>query len=108
MEVTLVSESLLPSATLLHRVDLVADPLNGHLLLLEQEVVHLADHLAIALLADMDAAALADPADGGSLVDHGADDGELWLRVTDDPAHHVATVDADLDAHVKLKKQEHQ
>ena len=77
----------------------MADPLNCHFLLLEQEVVHLADHLAIALLADVDAATLADPTDSGGFVDNSANDGELRLSITDDSAHDVAAVDANLDAH---------
>ena len=47
----------------------------------------------------MYAAALADSADSGSLVDNCTDNGKLGLCITDDSAHDITTMDANLYAH---------
>lgn len=78
-----------------------------HFLLLKQEIVHFVDDSAIALRTDVNAAILADSADGCGLVDNVANNAELWLNVTNDAAHDTARVDADLDAgHTTVMKSD--
>ena len=98
MKVALVSQTLLATSSLLHRVNFVAYTFNLHFLLLKHEVIHFVNDSTVALLAYVYATILADTADCCGLVDGCANDRELWLDVTNDPTHDTARVDADFYA----------